>query len=98
MGIAETGVASLTVGGHFSPFSLPCAQSFFLLEQADVNKHRVNSIPDYWLFKKMELINFELELKFPPKTFNPQINLPFNFLIQKYFFQDNLTWNINYSV
>jgi len=28
---------------------------------------------------------------------NPQINLPFNFLIQKYFFCDNPTWNINYS-
>ena len=28
---------------------------------------------------------------------NPQINLPFNFLIQKYFFHDNFTWNINYS-
>ena len=29
--------------------------------------------------------------------FNPQINLPFNFLIQKYFFHGNPTWNINYS-
>ena len=28
---------------------------------------------------------------------NPQINLPFNFLIKKYFFHDNPTWNINYS-
>jgi len=28
---------------------------------------------------------------------NPQINLPFNFLIQKYFFHDNPTWNINFS-
>ena len=47
----------------------------------------------------MELISFELELelKYPTKTFNPQINLPFNFLIQKYFFHDNPTWNINYS-
>ena len=31
------------------------------------------------------------------KKSNPQINLPFNFLIQKYFFYDNPTWNINYS-
>jgi len=30
------------------------------------------------------------------KKFNPQNNLPFNFLIQKYFFHDNPTWNINY--
>jgi len=30
--------------------------------------------------------------------FNPQINLPFNFLIQKYFFHHNPTWNINYWV
>jgi len=28
---------------------------------------------------------------------NPQINLPFKFFIQKYFFHDNGTWNINYS-
>ena len=27
---------------------------------------------------------------------NPEINLPFNFVIQKYFFYDNPTWNINY--
>ena len=47
------------------------------------------------LFKKMELelIDFELELKFPRKEFNPQINLPFNFLIYKYFFHDNSTRN-----
>ena len=38
-----------------------------------------------------------MELEFPTKTLNPQINLPFNFLIQKYFFHDNPTWNINYS-
>ena len=50
------------------------------------------------LFKKMELelINLELELKFATETFNPQINFPFNFLIQKYFFHENSTWNINY--
>ena len=28
---------------------------------------------------------------------NPQINLPFNFLIQKCFFHNNPIWNINYS-
>ena len=31
------------------------------------------------------------------KKLNPQINLTFNFLVQKYFFHDNPTWNINYS-
>jgi len=31
------------------------------------------------------------------KKLYPQIILPFNFLIQKYFFHDNPTWNINYS-
>jgi len=37
---------------------------------------------------ELELINFELELelKFLTNKLNPQINLPFNFLIQKYFF------------
>ena len=42
----------------------------------------------------MELIN--LELKFATKKINPQINLPLNFLIQKHFFHNNATWNINY--
>ena len=27
---------------------------------------------------------------------NPLINLPFNYLIEKYFFHDNPTWNIKY--
>jgi len=31
------------------------------------------------------------------KKLNPQINLPFNFLIKKYIFHDNPTWKINYS-
>ena len=37
-----------------------------------------------YLKKKMELelINFELELKFCTKNFYPQINFPFNFSIQ----------------
>jgi len=39
----------------------------------------------------------KLELKFARKKLNPQIHLPFNFLIQKYFFHDNPTWNVNYS-
>jgi len=38
-----------------------------------------------------------LELQFATKKFIPQINLPFPFLIQKYFFRDNPTWNINNS-
>jgi len=43
------------------------------------------------IFNKMELelINFELELKFATNFFYPQINLLFNFLIQKYFFRDH---------
>ena len=47
--------------------------------------------------KKGELELINLESKFSTKKFNPQINLPFNFLIQKYFFHDNPTCNINYS-
>jgi len=42
---------------------------------------------------ELELINFELELKFATKKLNPQINLPLNVLIQKYFFHDNPTLN-----
>ena len=47
--------------------------------------------------KKMELqlINLELELKLATNKLNQQNYLPFNFLIQKYFFHDNPTWNIN---
>ena len=74
-------------------------------------RHGVNSFPelelimnsnpgiaiDYLKIVQLELINTELELKFPTKkVFNPQINLPFNFLIQKYFFHGNPTCNINY--
>jgi hypothetical protein len=44
------------------------------------------------IFKKMEL-----ELKFAAKKLNPEINLPYNFLIQKYVFHDNATWNLKYS-
>ena len=47
--------------------------------------------------KKMESENLELELEFPTTKLNPQISLSFNFLIHKYFFHDNPTWNINYS-
>ena len=59
-------------------------------------RHWVNSIPELELLFLMELINLELELKFATNKFNPQINLPFNFLIQEYSFYDNPTWNINY--
>ena len=44
---------------------------------------------------ELESINLELELKLATQK-NPQINLSLNFLIQKYFFHDNPTWNINY--
>ena len=39
-----------------------------------------------FFLRELELIYFELELKFPTNIYlNPQINLPFNLLIQKYF-------------
>ena len=41
----------------------------------------------------MELKLINLELKFATKKLNPQINLPFNLLIQKYFFHNNPTWS-----
>ena len=41
--------------------------------------------------KKGELEMISLDLEFAKKTFNP----PINFLTQKYFFHDNLSWNIN---
>ena len=37
----------------------------------------------------MELDLINLELKFATKKVNPQINLPFNYLIQKYLFHNN---------
>ena len=55
-------------------------------------RHGVSSILE------LELVsNDNLALKFATKYLNQQINLPFNFLIQKYFFHDIPTWNINYS-
>ena len=44
-------------------------------------KLMVNSNSNSWIgyLKKLELINFELELKFHTKTFYPQINLIVNF-------------------
>jgi len=66
-------------------------QNFFI--QSTITRHWVN-----WLFEeKMQLELINLELKFATKQLNPQIYLPFNFLIQKFFFNDNPTWNINYS-
>jgi len=45
-----------------------------------------------WLFKTKNWIGIEnLLIGISYKTFNPQINLPLNVLIQKYFFHDNPT-------
>jgi len=44
----------------------------------------------------LKKLNWNLELKFATKRLNSEINLPLNFLIQKYFFHDNPTWNINW--
>ena len=68
-----------------------------------VDRHGVNSILELTgnsnckiaYLNEMELINLELE--FATNKLNPQINLPFNCLIQKYLFHDDPTWNINYS-
>jgi len=47
-------------------------------------------------FKKVIGIGkFWIGIEVSYKTFNWQINLPFNFFIQKYFFHNNPTWNIN---
>jgi len=67
-------------------------------------RYGVNSIPELELmvnsnfvidyFKKIGIDKFGIEVSY--KKFNPQSNLPFHFLIKKYFFCDNPTWNINY--
>ena len=56
-------------------------------------RHGVNSILELELLilKKMEFLKLELKFGFKKST-----NLPFDFLIQKNFFRDNPTWNINY--
>jgi len=46
------------------------------------------------LFKKNGIDKIGIEVSY--QKLNPQINLPFNFLIQKYLFHDNPAWNINY--
>ena len=80
-----------------------CEIDIFLLQ--GFLKFLKNTLEQTWsqfvlviFLMELELINFELELEFPTKELNPQINLPFNFLIQKYFFHDNPGRNINYSV
>jgi len=64
-------------------------------------RHGVSSIPELKLIgnseigfgylKKMqlELINWGMEVRFATNRLNPQIKLPFNFLIQKYLFNEN---------
>ena len=76
-------------------YAMVCCTLFgssFLSTQAWTNilsvKLHIYTMGSIQLFLKIEL---EL-LKF-----NPQINLPFNFLNQKYVFHDNHTWTINYS-
>ena len=59
-----------------------------------ISRHVVNSIPelmvnsnsriDYLKKMELELIKFELELKFPTKQIYPQINLPLFYFIQKF--------------
>ena len=46
---------------------------------------------------ELELLNLELEMTLKFTKNNSQINLLLNFLIQKYFLNDNPAWNINYS-
>jgi len=53
----------------------------------------------FWncLFKKIRIDKFLIGIEVSYNKLNPHINLPFNYFIQKYFFHDNPTWNINYS-
>ena len=46
--------------------------------------------------KKNGIDKFGIEVCYTIKL-SPQINLPFNFLIQKYFFHDKTTWTIYHS-
>ena len=81
------------------PVSYLCLVSFSLYHNYQTLGINSGIDGQFWnyLFKKMELELKNLELKFSTKkNLNPQINLPFNFLIQKYFFHDKPTWNINY--
>jgi len=50
-----------------------------------------------WLFNRIEIDKFWIGIEVSCKNIYPQINLPFKFFIQNYFFRDNPTWNINYS-
>jgi len=72
---------------HYTPITTATLQTW------DQFNYRIGIA--YLKKEELELINSEL--KFATKILNLQINLPFNFLIQKYFFHDNPTWNINYS-
>ena len=63
-------------------------------------RHGVNSILELEVMSNSKipyLKNGNLQLEFAKTKLNPQINLSFNFLIEKYIFHNNSTWNINYS-
>ena len=84
---------------HSLPYSRHGVNSIPKLELMDNS----NPIPELeselliWQKIELELKNLALELKFTTKKLNPQMNVPFNFLIEKYFFNDNPNWNINSS-
>ena len=68
-------------------------QQLNLCPFSPLDRHGVNSISELVVNSGIAY----LELEIVTNKLDPQINLPINFLIQKYFFHDNSTWNINYS-
>jgi len=83
--------------GHYSVRCLPTNPLCRLIDTSGIQESCSKTWSQFnWncLFKKKKELELKnLELKFPEK--DSQINLPFNFLIQKYFFRDNPAWNIN---
>ena len=61
-----------------------------------VNSNSTIGIGSYYLKTKgIGIEKFWIGIEVSYKKYNPEINLPFNFLIQKYFLHDNTTRNIN---
>ena len=61
---------------------------FVQLGKTDMGSIRLWKLELLFFLNGIGIDNLEFELKFGTKKLNPQINLPLNFLIQKYFFHD----------
>ena len=75
---------------------IKCEESMHNLKQALDANYEVPLWIAYSFKNGIDQFGIRIKVCYKKKL-TPQINLPFNLLIQKYVFHDNPTWNINYS-